>query len=83
MPDMQPMDDSPWQHLFNLVAGALVTIGLWLMRVTNSRLDQVQRDLDAHKLDVARNYVTSEDLLERLNEIKAQLTRIDQKLDRR
>lgn len=77
------MEPPIWQTLFNVVASSLASVGLWLMSRMSKRIDDLETKLHDHRVEVARDYVTNADLIERLNEIKDAVHRIDEKLDRK
>lgn len=68
---MQPIS---WVDIIGLVV--LPIIGYVLTRIGG-----IQKELDAHKLNVAENYTKKSELTEALNKIEKILERIFEKLD--
>lgn len=50
------------QMLFNFVGGAGLLVGGWFCRTVYDAVRQLERELAQHKIDVAKSYVTNEEL---------------------
>lgn len=74
---------SIWQVLFNIAVGILSAVGGWIMHRQAQKTDEVAKGLQEHRVEVARDYVTKDDMLEQLKEIKDAIKSVDAKLDRR
>lgn len=61
------------QGVFNVVAAAALSVLGWVARSVYSAIRALEVDLSEHKIAVARDYVTNEDL----KEIKDALVRIE------
>lgn len=53
----------------------------WLLRAMIVDVRKIQAELNEHKSDVHRNYVTKADLHRDLGEIKSMISRVFEKLD--
>ena len=66
-----------WQWLINLGAGTVLSLVGWFATSTRSTTKELQDELTAFRLEVAKDYVTHTDLAD----IKNTLFRIETKLD--
>ena len=66
-----------WQPVFNLAGMAVLSAIGWFLKGVIDDAKTNREELTAHRLDVARNYVTHSDL----GDIKRTLERIENKLD--
>lgn len=66
-----------WQWLINLGAGSVLALVTWFAKTTRSDAKELQDELTAFRLEVAKEYVTHTDLAD----IKNTLFRIETKLD--
>lgn len=70
-----------WQAVINLGAGAVLSIVGWFVKEVHSVMKEQRRDFEAHKVEVAKEYVTRSHLDGTLGDIKDTLRRIEDKLD--
>jgi len=66
-----------WQWLINLGAGSVLALVGWFAKTSRSDTRELQDELTAFRLEVAKEYVTHTDLAD----IKNTLFRIETKLD--
>ena len=70
------MSASP-DWLSQLIGGAFIGLFSWFFKGLHEKTEDTKRELAAHQLDVAKNYVAKTDL----SDIKDTLRRIEDKLD--
>jgi hypothetical protein len=66
-----------WQNIINMGAATVVGIVGWFVKSTRDEARSQARELTEFRLEVAKNYVTHQDLAD----IKNTLFRIETKLD--
>ena len=67
-----------WNGILTVVMGA----GGWVLKTIYDALKSLERDLSAHKIEVARDYVTNEDLSRIENKLDRVLDKLERKADR-
>lgn len=71
-----------WQGVFNLLGASATTILGWFANTIWSAHKELRKELNEHRVEVARDYVSHERFSETLSEVKDSLRRIELKIDR-
>jgi predicted negative regulator of RcsB-dependent stress response len=69
------------QTIFNIVAGAILSVGGWFARQVWDAVKKLQQDLHDLEVDMPKTYVAKQDFSEAMKEIKQGLDKIYDKLD--
>lgn len=70
-----------WQHFIDTAVGLVIAAMTWFARLLFSGLEQVKRDLSNLRDESHQRYVSRDDYKADLQEVKAMLGRIFDKLD--
>jgi hypothetical protein len=72
-----------FQHWFEAVLALLVSVMAWFMKILWTKQEQTNNELVAHRIEIARHYVTQEQFERVAETLYAKLDKIDDKLDRK
>lgn len=72
-----------WQTGFDVMLSIAAAALGYMMRKIDERTEALQRDLAAHKVDVAKSYVTRSEVTEGFEKIYDKLDRLIERLDKK
>lgn len=71
------------QSLFNIIAGAALSVGGWFARRMWDAMDGLRSDVAKLREELPKTYITKPEFREDMRELKDLLLAIDHKLDRK
>ena len=71
-----------FDDIFKLLVGGVLAAFGWFMRTLYDGVQSLRRDHEAHKIEVAKEYVAKNDLRETEKRLIDRLDRIEEKLDK-
>ncbi len=71
------------QSLFNIIAGAALSVGGWFARRMWDAMDGLRSDVAKLREELPKTYITKDDFKDGVSELKQLLVNIDNKLDRK
>lgn len=69
------------QTLLNFTLGAGLTVGGWFCRQLWDAIQELKKDLNALRTEIAKDYTPKQEFREMAHEIRAMFQRISDKLD--
>ena len=68
--------------IFQLLVGCVLAAFGWFMRTLYDGVQSLRKDHEAHKIEVAKEYVAKNDLREMEKRISERFDRLEEKLDK-